>query len=139
MPSSLVSLFCRPFRAIAGLLPPRVASLGWMAEDGVSVAVWTASLAGAEGGTVHSVRLEIRPSETPRQPFVVTVSPEGYTPASFVVGDLETAHSLAGQQLAVARRLPALEPAAVGADVCAAAESGMFRPATEATGRDQAA
>ena len=145
MLASLVSLLCRPFRAIAGFLPSRAPTLAWGVVGGVSVAAWTAPGAGAEAGTVSSVHLEIRPSDAPRQPYVLTVRPDGYMPASFVVGDLETARSLALQQLAIARRLPAPQPAAEPAAAETmpydAADTGMFRPVVEATaeGRDEAA
>lgn len=139
MRASFVSLLRRPFDAIARRMSLRAPTLAWAVEDGVSVAVWAAPEVEADKGTVSNVRLEIRPGEVPRQPYVLTVNPEGYMPASFSVGDLETARSLAAEQLVVARRLPAIPAAAEPVLVDTASfdppsfdppsEGGVFHPA----------
>ncbi len=137
MPASLLSLLGWPFRAIARRLPSGIPTVAWVVEGGVSVAVWTAPE--DHDGTVSRVHLEIRPGETPRRPFVLAVSPDGYMTESFVVGDLETARELALRQLAIARKLPA----APQAEAEIAADSGAFRPVAEAVhaaaARDKAA
>lgn len=109
MLASLASLLRRSLRAIACRLPSKNQKLAWRTAGGISFAVWTASdedTPNIGAGGVPCVDLEIRPNDSSRLPYQLKVSPAGYMPASFFVGDLETAHALALQQLAFARRLP---------------------------------
>jgi hypothetical protein len=104
----LRSFLLRPLRAISRRLPSRAPTLAWSFEGDVSVADWTAP-EGAKShpnAMVHSVRFAIKPTESLMSPYVLEVSPEGYSTVSIPASDLETAHTLALQQLELTSRLP---------------------------------